>query len=77
MARHSSVRSGWVVDSPFFNRGTCSVRPSFKIDVRQLKPQGFRHAQPVAEHQQEQAAVAGLVAGSLGGCDELFHFAGG
>lgn len=50
-------------------------RPALKVQMGQGEAARFRHAQAVAEHQQQQAAVAGLVAAALGGGDEPLHFA--
>lgn len=52
-------------------------RPAFKVDLRQGQPQGFGHPQPMSEHQQQQAPVAGLVAAALGGGNQFFDLAGG
>ena len=50
---------------------------AFGIHLGQFQAAGLRHAQAVAEHQQQKAAVAGLVTSSLGGRNELFDLAGG
>jgi len=38
----------------------------------ELQPAGFRDAETVAEHQQQQPTVAGLVAAALDGFKETF-----
>jgi hypothetical protein len=42
-----------------------------------LQPASFGDSQPVPEHEQHQAAVAGFVPGSLGGLNQPLHFAPG
>jgi hypothetical protein len=65
IARNSSPRSGWVVERPFFSLATVQ-HPALDLHLIEFELAGFRHPQPVAEHQQQQATVAGLVAAALG-----------
>ena len=51
--------------------------PAFGIHLREFQPAGFRDPQAVAEQQQHQAAVAGLVARAFDGGEELVHFQAG
>ena len=51
--------------------------PAFAIDLGQFQAAGFRDAQAVAEQQQHQAAVAGLVARAFDGGQQLVHFPAG
>lgn len=76
MSRSSSARSGCVVDRPCLRRATWRTR-AFAIDLGQFQAAGFRDAQAVAEQQQHQAAVAGLVARALDGGQQLVHFQAG
>jgi len=47
---------------------------AFGIDLGELQPAGFRNPQAVAEEQQDQAAVTGLVARALDGGQQLVDF---
>ena len=49
---------------------------AFDVYLGQPQPAGLRHAQPVAKHQEQQAAVTGRVAASLRTLHELFDFGG-
>jgi len=51
--------------------------PAFAIHLGKFQAAGFRDAQTVAEQQQHQAAVAGLVARAFDGSEELVHFQAG
>lgn len=51
--------------------------PVFDIDLREFQAAGFRDPQAVAEQEEEQAAVAGLVARALDGVQQPVHFAPG
>ena len=72
----SSLRSGCVVESPFFRRCTCSTRLSMST-CDKLKAGRLRHAQTVPKHQEQKATVAGLVPAALGGGYELVHLVRG
>ena len=50
---------------------------AFDIDLGQFQAAGFRDPQTVAEQQQHQAAVAGLVPRPFDGGEELVHFQAG
>ncbi len=61
---------------PFLEPGDVEA-PAFDIHLRELEAAGFRDPQAVAEQQQQQAAVAGLVPRALDGVQESIHLAGG
>jgi len=46
---------------------------AFGIHLGQLEAASLRHTQAISEHQQQKTAIAGLVAASLGGIQELFN----
>jgi hypothetical protein len=48
--------------------------PAFAIHLREFHPAGFRDPQAMAEQQQQQTAVAGLVPRAFDGGDQLVHF---
>ena len=50
---------------------------AFGVHLVKVQGAGVRHAQAVAEHQKQKAAVAGFVEAALGGCHELFNLARG
>jgi hypothetical protein len=45
---------------------------AFDVHPGQVEPSSFRHAQAVAERQEQKATVADLVVAALGGFDQLF-----
>ncbi len=51
--------------------------PALEIDLVQFECAGLGHPQPVAEHQEDQAAVAQLGAAAAGGRDQALDLAGG
>ena len=51
--------------------------PALEIDLVQFERAGLGHAQPVAEHQEDQAAVAQLGAAAAGGRDQALDLARG
>ncbi len=65
------VRGGQPVFEP------CDMQDTaFNVHLGQHQAAGFGHAQAVPEHQEQQASVAGRVAGALGGGYELLDFGG-
>src|SRR5712691_4467427 len=73
IARISSPRSGCVVESPALSRLTCNTRLSVSTWDK-YQAAGLRHAQAMPEHQQQQTAVAGLVASAIDSRYELIDF---
>lgn len=61
---------------PFLEPGDVEA-PAFDIDLRELEAAGFRDPQAMAEQQQHQAAVAGLVPRPLNGVQQPFDLAPG
>jgi hypothetical protein len=50
---------------------------AINVHLIELQPAGFRDAQPVPEHQEQKATVAGLVAAAPDGFKETFNLAPG
>jgi len=55
----SSGLNGCVVEGPFLSRATCNTRLSMSTQET-FESAGLRHAQPVAEHQEQKAVVAAM-----------------
>ena len=51
--------------------------PAFGIHLVKFQPASLRHAQTMPEHEEQQAAVAGLVPASLGRLDQPLDLAPG
>jgi len=50
---------------------------AFGVHLGENQPAGFGDTQPMAEHEKQQAPVAGLVPGPLGGGKELLDLVAG
>lgn len=51
--------------------------PAFGVHLRESQPASLGDAQPMPEHEEQKAAVPGLVARALGGGQELFDLVAG
>lgn len=71
------VRAEWV------RRGQAFLEPrhvqdaAFGVHLGKDQAASLRHAQPMPEHEEQEAPVAGLVPGPLGGGKELLDFVAG
>jgi hypothetical protein len=73
IARSSSPRSGCVVDKPPSQAGDVQDA-AFGVHLLELQAASLRHAEAVAEHQQQSRASLRL---PLGGGDQLVHLKAG